>query len=157
MHLLEKRPHVSGDLVVVSCAVARGNCLSSIDAPRGYYVLRAGPELSGSDIDRGSARADVDPSASRPIVLLRFSAHGRRAFQEVTRRLAERGRRLCGGSSDVPRCAQHLAIVVKREIVSIPHIDFALNPNGIPGETGVQFEMPSMRDARALARDLNAP
>ena len=55
-----------------------------------YFVLRDNPELKGTDIK--NPRAGVRPDDERsPIVTFEFTDKGRKAFQDVTRRLAERG------------------------------------------------------------------
>jgi hypothetical protein len=64
-------------------------------------------------------------------------------------RLAQRGRR-----TGMP---QHLAIVVEREIAALGSIDFVHFLGGIRGDSGVQLNLPSLREARELARNLNAP
>ncbi|HAL28494.1 MAG TPA: hypothetical protein DCP25_17430, partial [Chloroflexi bacterium] len=89
-------------------------------------------------------RADIDPQSNGPVVLMQFTGKGKKIFHTITRREAERGALVCQGQRDsnaVSRCAQHFAIVLDRQIQSVPYIDFVRNPDGIPGDNGAQIDM----------------
>jgi preprotein translocase subunit SecD len=145
--------------VVVSCKVADGNCLSveQVTTSKAFYLFKHRPALTGADLNLSGTRADVDPQTNRPVVLMMFTKRGQRVFHEITRLEAERGVLRCGGERGdqaVLRCAQHFAIVLDREIVSVPYVDFVRNPDGISGDNGVQIDMGesgSLGDAKRLA------
>ncbi|MBA3734939.1 MAG: protein translocase subunit SecD [Actinobacteria bacterium] len=151
--------------VVVSCAVAGGNCLSSqqVTTPRGFYLLKHSdnadnpiPEMTGRELKLSGTRADIDPQSNGPVVLMQFTNKGKKIFHTITRREAERGALVCQGQRDsnaVSQCAQHFAIVLDREIQSVPYIDFVRNPDGIPGDNGAQIDMggAGLGDAKRLA------
>ena len=60
------------------------------DAPfERYFVVRDNPEVRGTDLK--DPRQEFDPTTREPIVTFKFTDEGRKNFQEVTRRLAERG------------------------------------------------------------------
>ena len=60
------------------------------DAPfERYFVVRDNPEVRGTDLK--DPRQENDPTTREPIVTFKFTDKGRKNFQEVTRRLAERG------------------------------------------------------------------
>jgi SecD/SecF fusion protein len=147
---------VPKNTVVVSCDVEAGNCLSGqqITTKTAFYLLKHRepkneddigiPEMTGAELKLDGTRADIDPQTNSPVVLMQFTGKGKRIFHEITRREAQRGALVCQGASgreDVQRCAQHFAIVLDREIQSVPFIDFARNPDGIPGDNGAQIEM----------------
>jgi SecD/SecF fusion protein len=160
---------VPQNTVVVSCEVAAGNCLSSQQptSPKAFYLLKHHdlkdfpnspiPEMTGGDLKLSGTRADIDPNTGGPVVLMQFTGKGKKIFHTITRREAERGALLCAGQSGpdaISRCAQHFAIVLDREIQSVPYIDFKRNPDGIPGDTGAQIDMGrggSLGDAKRLA------
>jgi preprotein translocase subunit SecD len=119
---------------VVTCSMATGTCLGA----QTQYVLRLPPELTGADVTL--ARADVDPQTNAPLIVMQFTARGKRVFAQITRREARRGRARCRGSSNVAQCAQHFAIVLDGKIVTAPYIDFVRNPDGIPGDNGAQID-----------------
>jgi len=108
------------------------------DAPfERYFVVRDNPELRGTDIK--DPRQEQDPAVGEPIVTFRFTDEGRRNFQEVTRRLAERGQTRQVPGQPVESSFQTFAIVLDRELVSRPFIDYRENPDGIDGRTGAQI------------------
>jgi SecD/SecF fusion protein len=157
---------VPANTVVVSCEVAAGNCLSSeqITTPKVFYLLKHSdnpnkpiPEMTGRELKLSGTRADIDPQSGGPVVLMQFTGKGKKIFHDITRREAERGALVCQGQRDpnaVQQCAQHFAIVLDREIQSVPYIDFVRNPDGIPGDNGAQIDMGrggSLNDAKKLA------
>jgi SecD/SecF fusion protein len=147
---------VPRNTVVVSCLVESGDCISGqqMTTKTVFYLLKHReprneedigiPEMTGADLKLDGTRADIDPQTNSPVVLMQFTGKGKRIFHEITRREAQRGALVCQGASsreDVQRCAQHFAIVLDRQIQSVPYIDFQQNPDGISGDTGAQIEM----------------
>jgi len=147
---------VPKNAVVVSCNAEEGNCLSNqqITTNKVFYLLKhrdpdkngenAIPEMTGNELKLDGTRADIDPQTNGPVVLMQFTGKGKRIFHDITRREAQRGALVCQGQNDrdaVQRCAQHFAIVLDREIQSVPYIDFVRNPDGIPGDNGAQIDM----------------
>jgi SecD/SecF fusion protein len=147
---------VPQNTVVVSCDVAAGNCLSGqqVNSPTAFYLLKHRqpdangengiPEMTGRELKLSGTRADIDPQSNQPVVLMQFTGKGKKIFHEITEREAQRGAVACAGQRDaeaVQRCSQHFAIVLDRQIQSVPYIDFVRNPNGIPGDNGAQIEM----------------
>jgi SecD/SecF fusion protein len=80
-----------------------------------YYLFNHTPELTGTDLNGGGVRAETDQFGS-PIVRLSFTGKGDRKFQDVTRRLYQRG--------NLRNTAQHFAIVLDRDIQTYPQIDY---------------------------------
>ncbi|HZO58921.1 MAG TPA: protein translocase subunit SecD [Solirubrobacterales bacterium] len=110
----------------------------SDDAPfERYFVVRDNPEVRGTDLK--DPRQEFDPTTREPIVTFRFTDKGRENFQEVTRRLAERGQTQQIPGQPVESSFQTFAIVLDREVVSRPFIDYRENPDGIDGRTGAQI------------------
>jgi SecD/SecF fusion protein len=108
------------------------------DAPfERYFVVRDNPEVRGTDLK--DPRQEFDPTTREPIVTFRFTDQGRENFQEVTRRLAERGQTQQVPGQPVESSFQTFAIVLDREVVSRPFIDYRENPDGIDGRTGAQI------------------
>ena len=157
---------VPENTVVVSCEVASGNCLSSqqLTTKTSFYLLKHSdnannpiPEMTGRELKLSGTRADIDPQTNGPIVTMQFTSKGKKIFHTITRREAERGALVCQGQRDsnaVSQCAQHFAIVLDRQIQSVPYIDFVRNPDGIPGDTGAQIDMGrggSLGEAKRLA------
>jgi SecD/SecF fusion protein len=102
-----------------------------------YYVLKDNPELSGKEIK--NPEQNFDPQTNEPNVTFDFTDKGRNAFHDVTRRLAQRGQtnQIPGQPADAS--FQTFAVVLDREIVTRPYINFNENPDGIDGRTGAQI------------------
>lgn len=109
---------------------------------RGYYLLRDRPELTGEDIR--NPEPNRDQFTNLPNVTFEFTDDGRKAFQEVTQRIAERGAENAGlatglSPEQASGASEHFAVVLDGEIVSRPIINFVENPVGIDGRTGAQI------------------
>jgi len=102
-----------------------------------YFVVRDNPEVKGTDLK--DPRQESDPTTREPIVTFRFTDSGRKHFQEVTKRLAQRGQTAQIPGQPVESSFQTFAIVLDREVVSRPFIDYRENPDGIDGRTGAQI------------------
>ena len=116
---------------------------SQDDSLRNYFVIRDAPELSGDDIR--NPEAATDPTTSQPNVTFDFSDEGAAAFEEVTKRIAERGLNnappgVGGNSAAASQYSDNFAVVLDGEVVSRPIINFVDNPAGIDGRTGAQIE-----------------
>jgi preprotein translocase subunit SecD len=110
------------------------------------YVFGA-PKLSGELLERATVRAAVDPKTGEPVVHAQFTPDAEKQFEALTRRLAHRGAEL-----DRP---QHLLLVIDDVVYASPYIDFRANPDGIPGDTGIQFSgLASLDETRKLAKAL---
>ena len=148
---LEERPGT----VLVTCRPRARYCPGVDEEPQAtyYYLFEDGPELTGDDIELKGTRQDFDPTVGEPVVLMQFTPAGAKKFEDVTLKLAERGRVLYnrhGGERWI--YMQQFAIVLDREIRSAPTIDFQENPAGIPGDTGAQIAgIGSVREAKELA------
>jgi SecD/SecF fusion protein len=108
-----------------------------------WYVIHDRPELSGNEIR--DPEQQLDPNTNQPIVVFNFNDEGRGAFEEVTQRIAERGLQsappgVAGNAQAASNFSGHFAVVLDREIVSRPIINFVENPAGIDGRTGAQIE-----------------
>jgi SecD/SecF fusion protein len=105
----------------------------------GWYALKDEPALSGNDI--------TDPEQTygpnnEPVVSFGFTDDGQDAFQEVTRRIAQRGQAQAIGpaaATEAEQISHHFAVVLENEVKTRPIINFAENPDGIDGRTGAQI------------------
>jgi SecD/SecF fusion protein len=122
----------------------------------GWYALKDEPALSGSDI--------TDPEQTygpnnEPVVSFGFTDKGQSSFQEVTRKIAQRGQaQAIGpvGTTEAEQLSGHFAVVLDNEVKTRPIINFADNPDGIDGRTGAQISggFTSIGEAQDLATTL---
>jgi SecD/SecF fusion protein len=112
----------------------------SADAPEPdrWWVIQDNPALSGTDIKNPEQNFDQG-AGSQPIVTFDFTDKGRKAFQTITREIAQRGRDNAFGNPNPIQTSQHFAIVLDNELVSAPYINYVENPDGIDGRTGAQI------------------
>ena len=123
--------------------------------PDRWWVIQDNPGLSGTDI-RNPEQGFDERQGNQPNVRFEFTPEGRRAFQDITREIAQRGTDNALGSRNPLVAAQHFAIVLDDELVQAPFIDFNENPDGIDGSTGAQisggFTIQSAQDVAKLLK-----
>jgi len=126
---------------------------------RWYLVLRDDVALRGVDIRNPQQRFAEPRGAGEPVVGFEFTSAGAKAFQELTRTLADRGSRSVGvqPGQSAADANQHFAMVLDDQIVSVPYIDFRQNSEGVDGSTGSQIQGGfTIASARQLASILGS-
>jgi SecD/SecF fusion protein len=123
------------------------------NAEPGWYALKDRPALSGTDVT--DPKQEVD-EVGQPNVTFGFTDDGRQAFQEVTRRIAQRGAASAigpAGGESAEATSGHFAVILDNEVKTRPIINYAENPDGIDGRTGAQISggFTSIGDAQELA------
>jgi SecD/SecF fusion protein len=107
-------------------------------APDRWWVILDRPALSGTDLKNPEQNFD-QRGGGQPIVTFDFTDKGRKAFQKITREIAQRGADNTLPGVPAEQASQHFAIVLDDELVSSPFINFQENPDGIDGSTGAQI------------------
>jgi SecD/SecF fusion protein len=105
--------------------------------PDTWWVVQDRPALSGTDIKDPEQNFDQSVG-NQPIVTFNFTGKGRKAFQQITQKIAERGADNAFGG-DPLQTSQHFAIALDNALVSAPYINWRENPSGIDGSTGAQI------------------
>jgi SecD/SecF fusion protein len=108
-------------------------------AKPGWYAIKDDPALSGTDITNPKQEFG---EFNEPNVSFSFTDKGREAFQEVTRKIAQRGQASAigpVGGEQAAALSGHFAVVLDNEVKSRPIIDFSQNPDGIDGRQGAQI------------------
>jgi SecD/SecF fusion protein len=119
----------------------------------GWFALNDEPALSGDEITNPKQEFD---QFKQPNVTFEFTDSGREAFQEVTRRIAQRGQARAIGPASEEQAEQlsgRFAVVLDNEIKTAPIVDFSQNPDGIDGRTGAQISggFADVQEAQDLA------
>jgi SecD/SecF fusion protein len=110
------------------------------NAEPGWFALKDQPALNGTEITR--PKEEVEANTGLPSVTFGFTGGGRQAFQEVTRRIAQRGAAASIGPASGKSAeanSGHFAVVLDNEVKTRPIINYAVNPDGIDGRTGAQI------------------
>jgi SecD/SecF fusion protein len=142
-----------GTVVVSEYPFDEGGQVDKTARP-GWYALKDDPALSGTDIT--DPKQEYEQTTNAPNVTFSFTDDGRDAFQEITRRIAQRGQASAFGPVNQEQAEQlsgHFAVVLDNEVKSRPIINFAENPDGIDGRTGAQISggFASAQEAQDLA------
>jgi SecD/SecF fusion protein len=156
----KKRPHkgtvikVPAGTIVVSEQPSdkNGKSIEGIQNA-GWFALKDNPALSGTDITNPKQEFD---ELHQPNVTFEFTDKGREAFQDVTRKIAQRGQaRAIGPASEeeAERLSGRFAVILDNEVKTTPIINFATNPDGIDGRTGAQISggFTSITEAQDIA------
>ncbi len=145
-------------MVVITCGVGASGCPGGpggqgFTADRTYYYLFKNdppnyPQMTGEDLKADGTRADFDtsPGASgQPIVRMEFTGAGSDKFEEITRAEYIRG--------NLRNAPQHFAIVLDREIVTWPQIDYTRSDlsGGIGGGGAVIEGLDNFQEAKDIA------
>lgn len=144
----------SGETVVVSETPTRieGRPVRDPEAV-GYFVLKDDPALTSDDIR--NPRQEADATTHEPIVTFGFTAQGRRAFAELTRRIAQEGTARNTGPPAMEmalRLSGSFVIVLDGRIIERQVVNFLDYPDGIDGRMGFQIAAGfDLTEARQLA------
>jgi SecD/SecF fusion protein len=99
-----------------------------------YFVLRDNVALFGNEISNPQQSTD---QAGQPDVTFGFTGKGASAFQTVTAAIARRGDLVSGFGAALD---QHFAVALDTQLITVPYIDFKINPDGIPGDNGADIQ-----------------
>ncbi|MEA2355862.1 MAG: SecD/SecF fusion protein, partial [Solirubrobacteraceae bacterium] len=141
--------HVQPGTVIVQAQTAAGQSAATLDR---YYILNDDPALTGKDIKNPQQSFDNGATGTgQPIVTFDFTGSARQVFQDVTKKIAQRGAdtTLLGTPN-----LQHFAIVLDNKLISVPSIDFQQYPNGIDASNGSQIQGGFTLDSAQKLADL---
>jgi len=110
-------------------------------AQPGWFALKDNVALSGSEITE--PKQEYAQGSGEPNVAFKFTDKGRENFQNVTRRIAQRGQAQSIGppssTEEAGALSGHFAVILDNEVQSRPIINFNENPDGIDGREGAQI------------------
>jgi SecD/SecF fusion protein len=110
-------------------------------AQPGWFALNDEYALSGSEITE--PKQEYTQGSNEPNVSFKFSDEGRENFQNVTRKIAQRGASQAIGpvtsAEQAGATSGHFAVILDNEVQSRPIINYAENPDGIDGRQGAQI------------------
>jgi SecD/SecF fusion protein len=122
------------------------------NAEPGWYAFKDDPALEGTEITNPKAERTENGLA----VTFKFTGGGRENFQDVTRRIAQRGAASAIGPASAKTAEQNsgrFAAILDNEVKTRPSINYAEYPDGIDGRTGAQISggFTSLSEAQDLA------
>lgn len=123
-------------------------------APNSWYVLNDDPALTGSDLTNPQPAFE---EGGKPDVTFDFTAHGRTAFEQLTKEIAHSGQEAQLPGVSKQAALQHFAVVLDSQIVAARSIDFTKYPEGIDASAGSEISGGfTTSSARELATELRA-
>jgi SecD/SecF fusion protein len=109
--------------------------------PDRWFVLKDDVALAGKEIKNPEQNFDQGTGGTgEPIVTFSFTDKGRKTWEAVTKRIAQRGQASVGILSSGDQTLQHFAIALDNELVSSPTIDYRKYPEGLDGRGGSQIQ-----------------
>jgi SecD/SecF fusion protein len=129
----------AGTVLVSELPVDESGKLDETAQP-GWFALNDEYALSGSEITE--PQQEYAQGSGEPNVAFKFTDQGRENFQNVTRKIAQRGQSQAIGPANAETASAtsgHFAVILDNEVQSRPIINFAENPDGIDGRQGAQI------------------
>jgi SecD/SecF fusion protein len=115
-----------------------------------FFVLKDNVALRGNNIT--NPQQSTDPNTSQPDVTFGFSGSGKKAFQDVTGQIAQRGSLVSGLGQSLN---QHFAVALDNQLITVPFIDYKQYPDGINGDNGADISGSfTISSAQDLANEL---
>jgi SecD/SecF fusion protein len=158
---------VPRNTVVITCGDRGDFCpgVGAVAEDTFYYLFRFDPDaqtlddrfpqMTGEDLRLSGTRQDFDTTTGQPIVLMQFTDEGADRFHDITRAESQRGNtlwNLAGQQGNPENYNQNFAIVLDRELITAPSIDFQDLPDGISGNLGAQITgIDDINEAKEIA------
>lgn len=102
-------------------------------------------EVTSAEVVRSSVRASRGPAGSG-ILDFALTKPGASRFLSLTRALARRGARLHRNQS--------FALAIGGRVFSRPFVDYRRFPGGLPGNAGIEVQLPRLAAAQKLAKEI---
>jgi SecD/SecF fusion protein len=127
-------------------------------SPNSYYVLNDQYVLTGADVTNPQQSFDEGAGGTgAPNVTFGFTSHGKTVFQNVTRKIAERGQEAQLPGVGKEAAQQHFAVVLDGQLITTPSIDYTKYPEGIDATSGSQISGGfTITSAQELANELQS-
>jgi SecD/SecF fusion protein len=127
-------------------------------SPNSWYVINDEPVLNGNDITHPQQGFDEGSGGNgQPNVNFGFTGHGKKVFEEVTKKIAHRGQeaQLPGVSKEAAQ--QHFAVSLDGQLITAPSIDYTKYPEGIDSSNGSEISGGfTLSSAQELAEELQS-
>jgi SecD/SecF fusion protein len=109
-------------------------------APNSFFVMNDNSLLRGSDITHPQQGFDEGAGGTgAPNVTFGFTSHGQSVFQNVTKKIAQRGQEAQLPGTPKEAAQQHFAVVLDGQLITAPSIDYTKYPEGIDAANGSQI------------------
>jgi SecD/SecF fusion protein len=127
-------------------------------SPNSFYVLNDEPVLSGSNITNPAQGFEEGAGGTgEPDVTFGFDSHGKKVFEEVTKKIARRGQEAQLPGVTKESALQHFAVSLDGQLITVPSIDYTKYPEGIDASNGSEISGGfTITAAQELAEELQS-
>jgi len=147
-----------GTVIVQAHPVESAGGKITQQSPNSWYVVNDEPVLKGSDITNPQQGFDEGAGGNgQPNVNFGFTSHGKKVFEEVTKKIAHRGQEAQLPGTTHEQALQHFAVVLDGQLITVPSIDFSKYPEGIDATNGSEISGGfTITSAQNLANELQS-
>jgi SecD/SecF fusion protein len=139
-----ERVTVPQGTVVLQAANPSASEQIAADSPAAqFFVLRDDVALVGNDITNPRPGTD---DGGQPDVTFGFTGTGASSFANLTRQVARRGAHVSVGGATL---AQHFAVALDNQLITVPQIDYHQYPDGVTGGGGADITSNFTRQSAA--------
>ncbi|HEY1833007.1 MAG TPA: protein translocase subunit SecD, partial [Solirubrobacteraceae bacterium] len=126
--------------------------------PNSYYVVNDEPVLNGTDITHPAQGFDEGTGGNGlPNVNFGFTSKGKKLFEHVTKKIAERGQEALLPGVSHEGSLQHFAVALDGQLITAPSIDYEKYPEGIDASNGSEISGGfTITSAQELAEELQS-
>jgi preprotein translocase subunit SecD len=125
-------------------------------SPNSWFVLNDDAVLTGADLTNPQqGYSEATGPIPAPDVTFGFTSPGKRAFEELTAKIARRAREAQARRVPKQQALQHFAVVLDDQLIDVPAIDYTKYPEGLDAAYGSEIEAGfTVASGRSLASDL---
>jgi SecD/SecF fusion protein len=127
-------------------------------SPNSFYVVNDEPVLNGTEVTHPAQGFDEGAGGDGlPNVNFGFTSHGKKVFEQVTKKIAERGQEALLPGVSHEASLQHFAVALDGQLITAPSIDYEKFPEGIDASNGSQISGGfTITSAQELAEELQS-
>jgi hypothetical protein len=145
-----------GTVLIRALAVQAASGAIINSSPNSWFVLNDDAVLTGADLTNPQqGYSEATGPIPAPDVTFGFTSPGKRAFEELTAKIARRAREAQARRVPKQQALQHFAVVLDDQLIDVPAIDYTKYPEGLDAAYGSEIEAGfTVASGRSLASDL---
>jgi SecD/SecF fusion protein len=154
-----KAVRINPGTVVLQARPTESNAGKVINkSPNSWYVINDDPVLTGADVTHPQQGFDEGNGGNgQPNVNFGFTGHGKKVFEETTKKIAHRGQEAQLPGVTKESAQQHFAVALDGQLITAPSIDYTKFPEGIDSSNGSEISGGfTISSAQELAEELQS-
>jgi SecD/SecF fusion protein len=154
-----KAVRINPGTVILQARPSESNAGKIINkSPNSWYVINDDPVLTGADVTHPQQGFDEGSGGNgQPNVNFGFTSHGKKVFEETTKKIAHRGQEAQLPGVAKESAQQHFAVALDGQLITAPSIDYTKYPEGIDSANGSEISGGfTITSAQELAEELQS-